>query len=145
MGCTFDFLDCQTQNGEDPCDFFFGFSCYPTQISLGLGCGGSGSGLIRWLWLWRFFFFLLLLFVVAADLVGGRWRRWWVDVDGVGGCGGYFFFSLLLFVIVVDLAGGWWRRWWVAVVVVIWVGEYGGRRRWVEKERHRDRERKIKK
>ena len=110
MGCTFDFLDCQTQNGEDPCDFFFGFSCYPTQISLGLGCGGSGSGLIRWLWLWRFFFFfccclwLRRIWLVAGGGDGGwMWRLfflfsalvcdcggsgWWLVAAMVGGCGG---------------------------------------------------------
>ena len=40
-----------------------------------------------------------------------------------------------------DLAGNWWWRWWVDVVIVIWVGGYGGQRHWVKKERHRgDRE-----
>ena len=85
-------------------------------VGLDLICG---SRLIRWLWLWRFFFFFfffLLLFVVAADLVGGPWRRWWVDVDVVGGCGGYFFFSAL----VCDCGGsGWW-------LVAAMVGGCGG-------------------
>ena len=72
----------------------------------------------------------------------------WVDVDVVGGCGG-FFFSLLLFVVEMDLAGGgdggwmWWLWYrWVDVVAG------GAENSWVEKERdrgERDREKGRKK
>ena len=67
----------------------------------------------------------------------------WVDVDVVGGCGGFFFFSsLLLFLVAVDLAcggdGGWmWWLWygWVDVVA----GDAGLRKREIE-ERETARE-----
>ena len=102
----------------------------------------------------------------ACSYWGEAGLRWWgSDLQVVGGIDGdfggwvktrlmgedvghFFFFSLRLFVVVVDLAGGWWRRWWVDVVIVIWMGGYGGQRCWVEKERDRgkrDRERKNKK
>ena len=69
--------------------------------------------------------------MVAVDLAGGWWQRWWVDVEV------FFFFSLMLFIVSMDMASGWWQQGWVDVVVVVWMGGCGGRQCWVEKERDR--------
>ena len=50
----------------------------------------------------------------CVDVVAGGpiwpWFGLTMDVDVVGGCGGFFFFfSQLLFVVAVDLASGGWR------------------------------------
>ena len=71
MGCTFDFLGCQTQNEEDPCDFFFGFSCYQTQISPGLGCGGSRSRSDLWVWVDSVALVVVFFFPCCC-----LWLRW---------------------------------------------------------------------
>ena len=115
--------------------FIFSLSlCFPFSLHLEfIGLGHGWDAMLGFaIWYWWFLISVVLIdfggFLISmAGFVG--WSGW-LWVLGVGWSGWFWVFVMILWFYDLDDSLMWWLwYWWVDVVLVIWVGGYGGRRR----------------